>query len=397
MTLSRLSAQTSCSTAGTAIRTTFDDRQAVREGRIRSSKEAGSLLRDLRTAAVAPSLIIAITIISLAAPMSVHLASLLVAVPVSTAVFAGPWHHGAVALLAVAAGVAIDISDGLLRSPILLIHVLAILVVAAFVTAIRSVHDRARRELGEVRAVSEAAQRVILRPLPSRIGDAVRVASVYRAAEAQAAIGGDLYAAARTSDATRLIIGDVRGKGLPSIDDAAALLGAFREAAYRHATLPELTASLESSVRRHLAEAAGSDRNAAERFITALILEIPDDCREVRIVSCGHPPALLSRSGKGITLNATQPSPPLGLAYVSPADYQQDTFDIAPGDTLLLHTDGLIEARDATGAFYPVSERLPVLACNSPDDLLQRILDDLMVHVGRCPDDDIAMVALQCG
>jgi serine phosphatase RsbU (regulator of sigma subunit) len=329
--------------------------------------------------------------------MSVHLAPLLVAVPASTAVFAGPWHHGAVALLAVAAGVGIDISDGLLRSPMLLIHVLvAILVAAVFVTATRSVRDRARRELSEVRAVSEAAQRVVLRPLPSRIGDSVRVASVYHAAEAQATIGGDLYAAAKTSDATRLIIGDVRGKGLPSIDDAAALLGAFREAAYRHDTLPGLAASLESSVRRHLTEAAGTDRDAAERFITALILEIPDNCREVRIVSCGHPPALLSRSGKAIALNATQPAPPLGLAYVSPAGYQQDSFDIDSGDTLLLHTDGLIEARDATGAFYSVSERLPELTGGSPDDLLNHILDDLLIHAGGRPDDDIAMVALQC-
>lgn len=79
--------------------------------------------------------------------------------------------------------------------------------------------------------VSEATRRVVLRPLPHRLGP-LRVASLYMAAEGEAQIGGDLYAAARVEDSTRMIIGDVRGKGLTSISDASVLMGAFREAAH---------------------------------------------------------------------------------------------------------------------------------------------------------------------
>ncbi|MFT9472833.1 hypothetical protein [Streptomyces sp. 11-1-2] len=79
--------------------------------------------------------------------------------------------------------------------------------------------------------MSEATRRVVLRPLPHRLGP-LRVASLNMAAEDEAQIGGDLYAATRVEDSTRMIIGDVRGKGLTSISDASVLMGAFREAAH---------------------------------------------------------------------------------------------------------------------------------------------------------------------
>ncbi|MFJ5156987.1 SpoIIE family protein phosphatase [Streptomyces sp. NPDC088353] len=101
--------------------------------------------------------------------------------------------------------------------------------------------------------MSEVAQRAVLRPLPHRIGP-LQVASAHLAAEENALIGGDLYAAVRTPSGTRLIIGDVMGKGLTAIGDAALPLGAFREAAHRRAELPELMAHLEQSVCVNLAQ-----------------------------------------------------------------------------------------------------------------------------------------------
>jgi serine phosphatase RsbU (regulator of sigma subunit) len=154
-----------------------------------------------------------------------------------------------VALLAAAAVLLVDRHDGLLQSPLLPIHIGAVLIVSAFVIAARAQRDRDLRELAQVRAVSEAAQRVLLRPIPAELGP-LHVSSMCRAAAAHALVGGDLYAAARTGNTTRILIGDVRGKGLPAIDDASAVLGAFRESAQQYRTLPELAASLERSVRR---------------------------------------------------------------------------------------------------------------------------------------------------
>lgn len=365
---------------------------------LRDRAGRGGPLEHVRWAAIPLTLIVAILLGSLLAPLNVHLAPLLVAAPVSTAALAGPWATGAMAVLAVGAGAAVDAHDGLLHSPILPIHALAVLVVATFVTCFRSLHDRDRAELAQVRAVSEAAQRVVLRPIPPQLGP-VRLASVYRSAAAHAQIGGDLYAASRTADGTRLIIGDVRGKGLRAIDDAAALLGAFHEAAHHHPTLAELAASLEESIQRHLRQTSPADDEYGERFITALLVEVPDHHPVVHLVSLGHPPPVRLSGDRSAHLRVARPSPPLGLLLglggTGPDDYRQETFGLGQGDTLLLYTDGVPEARDSEGGFYPLCDRVAAWPSAGPEQLLQLILGDLADHVDGCLDDDVAMVAVQ--
>jgi serine phosphatase RsbU (regulator of sigma subunit) len=342
--------------------------------------------------------VVIITAIGLVTPTDIHLASLLIAAPALMAAFSTARSTAGVAGLSLVAAVICDIHDGLLRSPILPTHVAALLVVSALLVAFCSARERNRREASRLRVISEAAQQVVLRPLPRRIAD-LRVASVYRAAGTMAEVGGDLYAAARTPYGTRLVIGDVKGKGLQALDDTAALLGAFREAAHQHATLPELAAALEGSVRRHVAEASEADADAPERFITALLVEFPADGHGVmRTVSCGHPLPFLLRDGRICGLAGGPPAPPLGLASVDPAAYRQDTFPLAPRDLLLLYTDGLAEARDDSGVFYSVTDRgIPRNAADSdPDSLLQEVMDDLLRHTDGRLDDDVALVAVQC-
>lgn len=339
-------------------------------------------------------LIAAITLAGSVAPVAIHLSPLLVAAPTSTAAFARARFTAFVALVASAAMLVVDRHDGLLHSSVLPIHIGALLAVSGFVIAARTLHDRDLRELNEVRAVSEAAQRVLLRPIPPRMGP-LRVASVYRAAAAHALVGGDLFGAARTGGTSRFLIGDVRGKGLPAVEDASVLLCAFREAAHHHATLPGLAASLELSVERHLAQLTDADPEAGERFVTALLVEVPDDTDVVRVVSCGHPPPLVRHCGRVTTLEAHRPAPPFGLAGDAPDDYHLDTFAFGAGDTLLLYTDGAIEARDASGGFYPLHERAGTWGWEAPDELLRNVGEDLDAHTGRHLDDDLAMVAVQ--
>ncbi|MFD3454684.1 PP2C family protein-serine/threonine phosphatase [Streptomyces sp. NPDC058691] len=286
-----------------------------------------------------------------------------------------------------------DRHDGLLHSPLLPIHIGAVLIVSAFVIAARALHDRDLQELAQVRAVSEAAQRVLLRPIPGELGP-FRVASMYRAAAAHALVGGDLYAAARTGRTTRLLIGDVRGKGLPAIDDASAVLGAFREAAQQCRTLPELAASLERSVRRHLCEVPPIVPDSGERFITALLIELPDDEEIIRVVSCGHPPPLLRQGNQVTPLTVTRPAPPLGLAADTPNAFRLDTVAFGPGDTLLLYTDGLAEARDSAGDFFPLLDRADTWTWDCPSRLVQHVSLDVDRHVGKNLQDDLALVAV---
>ncbi|WP_261994761.1 PP2C family protein-serine/threonine phosphatase [Streptomyces sp. ME109] len=354
---------------------------------------AGELLET----AFGVALVLAIAVIGFIVPGNIHMASLLVTAPALMATVSAAWPTGVVAALALPAVVVADVHDGLLDSPVLDLHVATLLVVSLLLVAVCRARGRCTPEAHCLRTVSKAAQRVILRPLPRQIAD-LRVASVYRAAEAMAEVGGDLYAAARTPYGTRLVIGDVKGKGLRALDDTAALLGAFREAAHQHPTLPGLAAALDSSVRRHVAEAGEQDADAPERFITALLVEFPADGGPMRTVNCGHPLPLRMRDGSVTALSGRTPALPLGLGTADPYAYQQDSFVYAPYDVFLLYTDGLSEARDRSGAFYSVTERgIPWhIADGDPEAVLRQIMADVLHHTTGRLDDDVALVAVQC-
>ncbi|MFJ2776796.1 MULTISPECIES: PP2C family protein-serine/threonine phosphatase [unclassified Kitasatospora] len=357
------------------------------------------------------ALIAVITVVEVLSPPQIHLGPLLVVAPAITASFAGVWATTGVAALAIAALTLIGVlREGLATSNIEA-QLSSLIVVSALVIGLRALRERHERQLAQVRSVSEAAQRVLLRPLPDRIGP-LHLAAVYLAAEAEAQVGGDLYAAARTATGTRLLVGDVRGKGLSSLGDAALLLGAFRAAAHLHADLPDLAAYLDGSVCWDLAQpsertdraGAGDpapDRaedcvdNRSESFITAVILDIPDNDSVLRLIDCGHPPPLLLHADGITALAARRPAPPLGLGELAPAAYEVEVFPFLPGDRLLIYTDGVIEARDTRRRFYPLTERVAAWHTEPPTVLLHRLRQDLLAHVGGRLDDDAAIVAVE--
>ncbi|WP_459650973.1 PP2C family protein-serine/threonine phosphatase [Kitasatospora sp. Ki12] len=344
------------------------------------------------------ALIALITVVDVLSPPDVHLGPLLIVAPALTASFAGPRATTGVALLALAALTVIGLARDGLTTANHETQLGAQIVVSVLIVGLRVLRERHERELARVRSVSEAAQRVLLRPLPERIGP-LHLASVYLAAEAEAQVGGDLYAAARTATGTRLLVGDVRGKGLSSLGDAALLLGAFRAAAHLHAELPDLAAYLDGSVSWDLAQLAEQARQdgyeSGESFITAVLLDIPDDGSPVRLIDCGHPPPLLLRPEGITTLAARRPAPPLGLGELAPAPYEVETFPFRPGDRLLIYTDGVIEARDSQRRFYPLAERVAAWSADRPAALLNRLHHDLLAHVGGHLDDDAAMVLVE--
>ncbi|MEK0099648.1 PP2C family protein-serine/threonine phosphatase [Streptomyces sp. A475] len=357
------------------------------------------LRRPVRTGrallAIPIAWIVAVSAVDLLAPPDIHLGPLLVAAPAITPLFGGPWSVGLVSALAVIAQTII----GLVRDPDQMLssnhqaQIIALVLVGASLVIFCVFRERRAKVLAQVRYVSEAAQRVVLPPLPAEIGP-LRVASLYLAAEAEAQIGGDLYAVARTTSGTRLIVGDVRGKGLTAANDAALLLGAFRVAAHRQAGLGELVSYLDRSVCWDLME-PGETGCFGETFITATILDIPDRDGRVQMVACGHPPPVVLRDGRPTTMDALHPAPPLGLGALAHPQYHVDSFPFEPGDLLLLYTDGVTEARDSTGTFYPLTDRITGWTDNDPDAFLIRFRRDLLQHVGGRLDDDAAMIAIK--
>ncbi|MFF9075598.1 PP2C family protein-serine/threonine phosphatase [Streptomyces sp. NPDC014872] len=351
-------------------------------------RQAGDALLVLPLALIV--VIVMVDVVALGLPLG---PSLLIVAPALTASFASTFVTGVIAAIAMVGMLVIGLDSHLLGTMDFDSQFVALLVVSVIVTVFRYLSERRARELALVRMVSEATQRAVLRPLPRRIGP-LRVASMYLAAQSQSMIGGDLYAAIRTATGTRLIIGDVMGKGLTAISDAALLLGAFRESAHRQAGLPELAAYLDHSVCWNLAEPSEAE-TAGERFITAALLDIPDALPLIHVVNCGHPPPLLLRGRHASALHATRPAPPLGLGELTAAAYHVDTFTFEPEDLLLLHTDGVIEARDPLGVFYPLTERVASWTLRSPSALIHHLRTDLLAHVGGHLTDDAAVIAVQ--
>ncbi|MFG2074344.1 PP2C family protein-serine/threonine phosphatase [Nonomuraea maritima] len=257
----------------------------------------------------------------------------------------------------------------------------------AGVTAASMLASRLRlqreRELASVRRVAEAAQRVLLRPVPRRAGD-VRVGLSYTSAAAESQIGGDLYEIVTTPHGVRLLIGDVQGKGLAAVETAAWVLGAFREAAYDEADLGHIGERLEASLARHL---------NGEQFVTAIVGEIHDDA--LSLVNFGHPPPLRIRAdGETHCIEPPEPALPLGLGAFDVGVAKAHRSAFTGGDRVLFFTDGVIEARDPSGTFYPLAERARLLLRAEPQAALDALRADLVAHTGGPLLDDAAMLLL---
>ncbi|MFB6671932.1 PP2C family protein-serine/threonine phosphatase [Streptomyces sp. NPDC056390] len=269
-------------------------------------------------------------------------------------------------------------------------------IIAVTVAAAYGSHVRLQRErtLFQVRLVADVAQQVVLSPMPRRFGN-VEIESLYLAAAAEARIGGDFYEVVDTPYGVRLLIGDVRGKGLPAVGAAAAIVNAFREAAYAETDMVNVARRLDASCTRY--NAAFPPDGTMERFATALLAEIPHEGRRIDILNCGHPPPLLLNRKNLRVLESAIPSPLLNLAELIGDHYTIDTFDFAPGDLLLLYTDGIAEARARDGEFFPLAAWMCRQPLTPPRELLTALHRDLLRHCKGRLDDDIAALAVRLG
>ncbi|MET9565875.1 PP2C family protein-serine/threonine phosphatase [Streptomyces tauricus] len=245
--------------------------------------------------------------------------------------------------------------------------------------------SRREAELASVRSIAEVAQRVLLRPVPLTAG-ALQAAVSYTSAAAEARIGGDLYEVVASPYGTRVIVGDVQGKGLAAVETAAVVLAAFREAAHDEPDLTGLGERLERSVARELGE---------EKFVTAILVQIGSD-HEAVFLNYGHPPPMLVRRDGGADFpDPSSYAPPLGLGVEGAGGPEPYRVGFVPGEQLLLYTDGVTEARDGDGRFYPLAERGHLLKDTDANGALQALREDVTRHAVGPPHDDAAMLLLR--
>jgi phosphoserine phosphatase RsbU/P len=261
------------------------------------------------------------------------------------------------------------------------LRVLDAVLVGVLALVLTMVRQRREQQLLRVVAAAEAAQSAILPTLPAHAGR-VGVAARYRSAADEAMIGGDVYDMFY-DDTGRVIavVGDVAGHGLGSVREGARLIRAFRQYAPTSQTLTQLAAHMNAYLTPFL---------APETFVTAILANVSLG-DHFMVASCGHPaPLLMTRSGL-VEVTVT-PGPPLGLGGAT----TEHSIHWEPGDRLLLHTDGLFEARDRTGRFLRAAQIQPGLCMGTPDDALDNIIDTLETHVGSRPiTDDVCLMLLE--
>ena len=336
-------------------------------------------------APVLPVLIVSVIVLAdLAGGAGITWLPMLAAGPALAATTNGPRGVLCVGLLAAALGGSLGTRNGVPGSE--LAAVLSALAAVTLASGLASwLRGRRERVLAAVRSVAETAQHALLTPVPATVCP-FHVAVHHSAAAAEARIGGDLYARIPTPYGVRLIVGDVRGKGLPAVGTAALVLGIFREAAYDEPDLLTVVDRIERSLARNL----GSDD-----FVTAVVAGYPR-AGQLEVVNCGHAPPLLVRGdGSVMAVESTHPAPPLGLRALTDHTPRLQVLPFAERDQLLLYTDGVTEARDRGRAFYPLDEGLARHVSDDPARTLGALHDELLAHVGGRLHDDAALLLIR--
>ncbi|WP_225860785.1 PP2C family protein-serine/threonine phosphatase [Streptomyces triticiradicis] len=337
---------------------------------------------------------LAVLVIELTPAHFIYTGPFLTAVPALAAVTMGPKGTTAAAALALAISAITATYNGAWGTLQVYTNFLALFLVSAagFITS-RAVQTRRHRELDQVRRIAVAAQEVVLRPVPARLGP-VLAGSLSLAAGTGAQVGGDLYEAVQTRYGVRMIVGDVRGKGLVAVRAVAVALGAFREAVHYEDDLVEVMNHCAAALRREITTPDAYDQDVLlEGFVTALIAQVPDE-PVVQLVNRGHPPPLLLRLGSVTALMPLSPLPPLGLEdLATDLSAKPESYPFVSGDRLLLYTDGVIEARDRDGEFFALPEAMEGIdTATTPPEFLEQLHQALIRHNEGDLADDVAMI-----
>jgi len=207
-------------------------------------------------------------------------------------------------------------------------------------------------------------------------------------------VAGDYYDVfprpGKTREENRVVlaVADVAGKSIP----AAMLMATFQASLKTLSTAHVPLVELASNMNRY----ACSNSQGGLRFTTAFLAEYDAVYRTVHYINAGHNNPILRRaSGQIERLDVGG----LPFGIMPEATYQAATVTVAPGDWLVIFTDGLVEAVNARDEDYGEARLLTTLEAGKalpPNDLLKRLMSDLDVFVGNTPQhDDVTCMLLK--
>jgi sigma-B regulation protein RsbU (phosphoserine phosphatase) len=236
------------------------------------------------------------------------------------------------------------------------------------------------QELNEIQKELELARRIQLSLLPGPFPEsqAFRVAAHYVPMNS---VAGDLYEFLVADDTQAgILIADVSGHGVP----AAIIASMVKMAAISQRAQAAHPGKILTGMNRALCG------NTQGQFVTAAYLYLDAESRELRYAAAGHPAMLMLRGGRVSEIAENG----LLLAAVDEVEYSDRTIPIEPGDRFLLYTDGLIEARNATGELFgeeSLALALTATAALPPSEATSAIVEHVQ-RWSRAQDDDLTVL-----
>jgi sigma-B regulation protein RsbU (phosphoserine phosphatase) len=189
--------------------------------------------------------------------------------------------------------------------------------------------------------MARSLQESLLPPeLPKFAG--AELAAFYEPADA-GVVGGDFYDAFKAGETFSLVVGDVSGKGADAAAVTALARHTIRSATLFAASPGEVLATLNRTM------FIGRDDAEVEHYCTVQLVWVhaSEHGLTVRMATGGHPPALVLRAGDATCVELGDPGPPAG--WYPDAEFTETSGELAWGDGLVLYTDGITEARTASG------------------------------------------------
>jgi sigma-B regulation protein RsbU (phosphoserine phosphatase) len=244
-------------------------------------------------------------------------------------------------------------------------------------TASRRADARLEREHEEARLI----QRTLLpSSLPTLKG--IRIAAMWNPASG---FGGDCYDVIRFADErVGVTVADVAGKGLPAALLMSNLQAAVRAFASEEATPQQVATSVNRLLCRNI---------AVGKFVSFCYLVVDRAKGKLTFANAGHNPPLLIR-GNGQVERLLSGGMVLGV--MPDTSYDQHEVAIAPGDRLVLYTDGITEADNPSGLDYGETRLGEVAAKHSalgPQELLEALFADVSTFAdGQFADDATLIV-----
>ncbi|PPK92858.1 PAS domain-containing protein [Kineococcus xinjiangensis] len=232
---------------------------------------------------------------------------------------------------------------------------------ARAVTAERALVDLTERE--RVQREDVAALMAAVRP-PTLAVEGLELAVAYEPA-ASAPAGGDLYDwLVLPSGEALLIVVDAMGRGTAATREALAVTSTVRTLAVAGCPLQELVAR----------SAAVLDVTHPDLMATLLIAVVDPATGRLRLAGGGHPPAIhvTSTGAREVTAEG------LGIGYPDPGSFGTAEVVLAPGDTLVLYTDGLIEGtRDVPAGLRELAGTAAGMTAVPVEQFAPRLLTDV--------------------